>query len=42
MKEIREPTVRMAEEDSTWGYTHIQGALKHLGQRVARSAIAKA
>ena len=31
----------MAEENSTWGYGRIQGALKHLDHRVARSTIAK-
>jgi hypothetical protein len=41
MKEIRELTVRMAEENPSWGYARTQGALKHLGHRVARSTIAK-
>jgi hypothetical protein len=41
MKEIRELIVRMAEENPTWGYARIQGALKHLDHRVARSTIAK-
>jgi len=41
MKEIRELVVRMAEENSSWGYGRIQGALKHLDHRVARSTIAK-
>ena len=41
MKEIRELVVRMAEENPSWGYTRIQGALKHLDHRVARSTIAK-
>ena len=41
MKEIRELTVRMAEENPSWGYARIQGALKHLNHRVARSTIAK-
>ena len=31
----------MAEENPTWGYTPIQGALKNLGHRVGRSAIAR-
>lgn len=41
MREIRELVVRMAEENPSWGYARIQGALKHLNHRVARSTIAK-
>ena len=41
MREIRELTVRMAEENPSWGYARIQGALRHLNHRVARSTIAK-
>jgi transposase len=41
MREIRELIVRMSEENPSWGYARIQGALKHLGHRVARSTIAK-
>jgi len=41
MKEIRELTIRMAEENPSWGCVRIQGALKHLDHRVARSTIAK-
>ena len=41
MREIRELIVRMAEENPSWGYARIQGALKHLDHRVARSTIAK-
>jgi transposase InsO family protein len=38
--EIRRLVVRMATENPSWGYTRIQGALKNLGHRVARSTIA--
>jgi transposase InsO family protein len=31
--------VRMANENSTWGYTRIRGALKSLGHEVARNTI---
>ena len=41
MREIRELVVRMAEENPSWGYARIQGALRHLDHRVARSTIAK-
>ena len=41
MKEIRELIVRMAGENPSWGYARIQGALKHMDHRVARSTIAK-
>src|SRR5499427_7311879 len=37
--EIRRLVVRMAAENSTWGYTRIQGALKNVGHRVGRSTI---
>ncbi len=37
--EIRHLVVRMAEENPTWGYTRIQGALKNVGHRVGRSTI---
>src|SRR5512144_2178272 len=39
--EIRRLVVGMAEENSTWGYTRIQGALKNVGHRVGRSTIAR-
>jgi hypothetical protein len=41
LTEIRRLTVRMAEENPTWGYTRIQGALKNVGHRVGRSTIAR-
>jgi len=31
----------MAEENPTWGYTRMQGALKNLGHQVGRSTIAR-
>ena len=37
--EIRRLVVCMAEENPTWGYTRIQGALKNVGHRVGRSTI---
>src|SRR5207244_1405501 len=39
--EIQRLVVRMAEENPTWGYTRIRGALKNLGHRVGRSTIAR-
>jgi hypothetical protein len=33
MLEIRRLVVRMTEENPTWGYTRILGALKNVGQR---------
>jgi hypothetical protein len=39
--EIRRLVVRMAEENPTWGYTRIVGALKNVGRRVSRSTIAR-
>ncbi len=41
MKAIRELIVRMATDNSSWGYARIQGELKKLDHRVARSTIAK-
>jgi putative transposase len=40
LREIGQLAVRMAQENPTWGYRRIQGALKNLGHRVARSTIA--
>src|SRR6478735_1971569 len=39
--EIRRLVVRMAEENPTWGYTRIVGALKNVGHRVSRSSVAR-
>ena len=41
MKTIRKLIVRMATDNSSWGYCRIQGELKKLDPRVARSTIAK-
>jgi putative transposase len=41
LAEIRRLVVRMAEENPTWGYTRIGGALKNVGHRVGRSTIAR-
>jgi putative transposase len=41
LDEIRQLIVRMAEENPTWGYTRIQGAVKNVGRRVGRSTIAR-
>jgi len=41
LAEIRRLVLRMAEENPTWGYTRILGALKNVGHRVGRSTIAR-
>ncbi len=41
LAEIRRLVMRMAQENPTWGYTRIQGALKNVGHRVGRSTIAR-
>ncbi len=41
LAEIRRLVVRMAEENPTWGYTRIRGALKNVGHRVSRSSVAR-
>jgi putative transposase len=37
---IRRLVIRMATDNPQWGYTRIQGAMKNVGHRVARSTIA--
>jgi len=39
LAEIRQLVLQMAEENPTWGYTRIQGALQNVGHRVGRSTI---
>jgi putative transposase len=39
--EIRALVLRMAADNPTWGYTRLQGALRNLGHRVARTTIVK-
>ncbi|MFK7742040.1 MAG: hypothetical protein AB8H80_17120 [Planctomycetota bacterium] len=41
MKSIRELIVRMATDNSGWGYLRIRGELKKVGHTVARTTIAK-
>ena len=41
LAEIQRLVIRMAEENPTWGYTRIRGALKNVGHRVGRSTIAR-
>src|SRR3954454_6100121 len=38
--EIEALVLRLAEENRDWGYRRIQGALSHLGHKLARSTIA--
>jgi putative transposase len=40
MEKIRTLIVRMAEENRSWGYERLQGALSNLGHTVAQSTIA--
>ncbi|MGK0188275.1 MAG: putative transposase, partial [Verrucomicrobiales bacterium] len=39
-EELRELVIKMAEENRTWGYTRIQGALANLGHEIGRGTIA--
>jgi hypothetical protein len=38
---IRSLVLRMATDNPTWGYTRMQGALKHVGHHLGRSTIAR-
>jgi putative transposase len=40
MRRIPELIVRMAVDNSSWGYTRIQGALANVGHKVARGTVA--
>lgn len=40
LREIESLFVKMAEENRSWGYGRIQGALSNLGREIARSTIA--
>ncbi|MFT7669507.1 MAG: putative transposase [Planctomycetota bacterium] len=40
MKKIKELILGMANDNSTWGYTRIQGEMKALGHKVARTTVA--
>src|SRR3954464_4460859 len=39
-QQLENLVIRMAEENRTWGYRRIQGAMSHLGYTLARSTIA--
>ena len=39
-KEIKEVVLRMARENSTWGYDRIQGALANIGHKISDSTVA--
>ena len=38
-QEVAELIVRMAKENPTWGYDHIQGALKNLGMKISDTTV---
>jgi hypothetical protein len=40
-REIRSLVLRMAADNPAWDYTRLQGALRNVGHRVARTTIAK-
>ena len=40
-QQIEDLVVQMAEENRSWGYRRIQGALSNLGHKIARSTIAE-
>jgi hypothetical protein len=40
MREISELIVRMAQDNPSWGYTRIQGALANLSHKVGRGTVA--
>ena len=40
MRQISELIVRMAQDNPSWGYTRIQGALSNLNHKVGRGTIA--
>jgi putative transposase len=40
MRHISELIVRMAQENPTWGYARIQGALANLSHKVGRGTVA--
>jgi len=40
MQEIEQLVVRFAQENPSWGYRRIEGALSNLGRRVARTTVA--
>ena len=41
LAEIRQLVIRMAEDNPTWSYTRIRGALKNVGHYVGRSTIVR-